>query len=156
MDNIETLNKADASQPVMISVDHEIKPSRVADLLVTAIEGGSGYWCAIDKARSSKPAELTLPWGIDKHTGEPEYHPWYISWPFSKDGNLALVIDDGESDPEEDPEVYYINRESLVKGLMIMAQKYPAQFHDFLDENEDAWTADTFLQCCALGEVIYG
>jgi hypothetical protein len=37
-----------------------------------------------------------------------------------------------------------------------MAQAYTRHFADFINQNDDAITGDVFLQCCLLGEVLYG
>jgi len=37
-----------------------------------------------------------------------------------------------------------------------MAEKYPRHFANFAQEAEDAETGDVFIQCCVLGEIVYG
>ena len=37
-----------------------------------------------------------------------------------------------------------------------MADKHKRHFDDMVSENGDADTADVFLQCCALKELVYG
>lgn len=47
-------------------------------------------------------------------------------------------------------------KESIEKGLQVMADKYPRHFNDIITENDDAETADVFVQCAVLGEVVFG
>jgi hypothetical protein len=37
-----------------------------------------------------------------------------------------------------------------------MAREYGRHFSDMIAENDDATTADVFLQCCLFGELVYG
>lgn len=41
-------------------------------------------------------------------------------------------------------------------GLSLMSRDYPNHFADFMAENEDAETADVFVQCCIFGNIVYG
>jgi hypothetical protein len=49
-----------------------------------------------------------------------------------------------------------LTREKLLTGLQVFAQKYPRHFADMRNDDGDATTGDVFLQCCLLGEVVYG
>jgi hypothetical protein len=44
----------------------------------------------------------------------------------------------------------------MVRGLQLMADKYPNHFADFMQENDDATTSDVFLQLSVFGELIFG
>ena len=48
-----------------------------------------------------------------------------------------------------------INKESISKGLKLMAQEYPQHFLDAVTENDDAITVDVFFQCIVFNDVIY-
>jgi len=37
-----------------------------------------------------------------------------------------------------------------------MGEKYDWHLKNFIEENDDAETADVFLQCCVLGDIVYG
>jgi len=52
--------------------------------------------------------------------------------------------------------VLRLDRAALEPGLQIMAEKYPRHFANFAQEAEDAETGDVFIQCCVLGEIVYG
>ncbi len=57
---------------------------------------------------------------------------------------------------EDEPEDLLLDVSAIEKGLGIMAEKYPRHFANFLSEDDDSTTGDVFLQCCLLGEIVYG
>jgi len=122
-----------------------ITDHRAADLLCNAFEGGSNYWYMITE--NVEPVFAAKPWGVD------EYHPSYISYPFSTGG--AVLISDQE---DEDFEPVALDRAAIARGknLMESDEQYSRHFADVLNENDDADTGDVFLQLCVFGEVIYG
>ena len=46
--------------------------------------------------------------------------------------------------------------DQLHSGLRAMATKFPFNFANFIGENDDAETADVFIQCCLFGGLRYG
>ena len=54
------------------------------------------------------------------------------------------------------PELFRKIPKAVLTGLTIMAEKYPKHWADFLEEDGDNDTADVFIQCCVLGDVVYG
>lgn len=123
-------------------VEIEITNEQIAGLLITAFEGGSNYWCKIDYEKSVKPEVL---WKF----GYEEVYP-RIQWPLSEGGRIFVTNIHGDS------ERGYLDLSSIKRGLNLMAQDHPRHFSDILKNNEDATTADVFLQCCVFGEVVYG
>ena len=122
-------------RPVNITVE------RVKDLLTCAFEGGSNYWVEvaerIGEAKDRKQA------------------PFLCDAPFVKDGYLKIK-EEGSEAKHGKGGWFNIDPKTLAEGLKVMALKYPKQFQDFIDENDDAETGDTFLQCVCFGEAIYG
>lgn len=110
----------------------EVSPSRLSDLLCTALEGGSNYWYLISDR--------------DNATKDLAYHEVPMAGGF-------LVFKD---EIYEATQELQLNFEKMVNGLKIMATLYPRHFKDFVNENEDAVTGDVFLQCCLFGEIKYG
>jgi len=119
----------------------KISTYRIADLLCGAFEGGSGYWACI--ADMDKPSKLATPWND-------EYTPSYIAYPLSEGG--AVIIQDDQGD------IHKLNLETIHRGQRLLENnpKYTSRLLDVIKENDDADTADVFLQLCLFGEVIYG
>ena len=112
---------------------------RIKDLLTSAFEGGSNHWveCAerIGEAQDRKQA------------------PFLCDCPFIKDGGVRIK-DEGDA-INHNGGWFNINLQTIKEGLEKMAAKYPKAWADFTAENDDAGTADTFLQCVCFGETIY-
>jgi hypothetical protein len=125
-----------------VKIEHEITNERLQDLLCCAFEGGSNYWYRIEK--------YIYPKGQTKESLNIEFP--HIELPF-KGGEIIIKDISGEG---EENKVYRLNLAAIKKGLKIFVNKYPDNFSDFMIENEDAITGDTFLQCCIFGEAIYG
>lgn len=130
-----------------ITVKKEIEMRRLADLLVGAFEGGSNYWIKNNYAKVVEPTAREFIYS-SKPDGTPEY-PIYEA-PFNPGGAVIVKAED------YDDEVKPLNLKTIEEGLQIMAEKYPKHLADFLDENDDATTSDVFLQCCVLGDAIFG
>jgi hypothetical protein len=125
-----------------ISVGIPITKERLSDLLCDAFEGGSNYWYFID--------EFIKPPVLEFKTDKKVIFR-HLDYPLNDGG--ALLISDQEDDRKKQ---YRLDLESIKKGIQIMAEKYPWEFGNFINDNDDANTGDTFLQCCLFGDVIYG
>lgn len=108
------------------TVTTTISSERITDLLCGALEGGSNYWAHFR-------VECDDVYDIDN----PEW---------------ALTVIDAEDDGRK----YTINRDSLIKGLSKLKEIVPHHFNHFMNEDDDAETADCYLQCCVFNDVIYG
>ena len=92
--------------------------------------------------------------------GDPKDYPRYAYYPLS--GRAVYFVDryefdDREADGEEElTPTKKLNRETIQKGLSLMAKNNPYQFGLFMRDNYDAITGDVFLQYCLLGEEVYG
>lgn len=125
----------------------EVTNDRVLDLLVTAFEGGSNYW--IQEVISNPPAGTKYEDFKSGGKHEPdEYYPAYQILPFV--GGSLTIIDN------EDGTKYCLNSTAIKDGLQLMASKYPRHWENFIDNNDDAETADVFLQCATMGDVVFG
>lgn len=49
-----------------------------------------------------------------------------------------------------------LDLDAVRRGLQVMATECPRHFANLVNEDDDAETADVFVQCCVFGEVIYG
>lgn len=108
------------------AVEIEVSNKRIVDLFISACEGGSNYWCQ----------ELT-PTSKRKDAYEAML-----------DG---FILTDGESGKK-----HTVTPKMIDKAVQLFPTKEPRHFGDFMSENDDATTADVFLQLCVFGETIYG
>jgi hypothetical protein len=131
-----------------VTVKKEVEMRDLADLLVCAFEGGSNYW--IEKVTKVEPTSREFIYeNSEKDPSKPRY-PLY-EHPFNPGGQVIVKVSE-----DYDGDVFPLNLATIEKGLNIMAEKYPKHLGDFLDENYDATTGDIFLQCCVLGDAIFG
>lgn len=117
-----------------------IPVEKIQDLITTAIEGGSNYW-----ARFEFPQDYKEKYGS------------YEQIPF-KGGDITVYdIETGEL-------LGHLNGATLKMGLQLMADRkdikgkvVPARhFKNLATDNEDAETADVFMQLAVMGEIVYG
>ena len=117
-----------------------IPNEKIQDMITTAVEGGSHYW-----------ARFEFP------DGWKEKYSSYAEIPF-KNGEIQVF------DIETDELLGVLNQATIQTGLQLLADRkdlkgkqVPARhFKALATDNEDAETADTFLQLCVMGEIVYG
>lgn len=123
------------------SAEIHISPELVADLMITAFEGGSNYWLAGWSLRSAKTeTRRGQPWYADPHLYEDDFTI-----------DLTLSEEDGSLGEKR-----IVELENVQIGINKMATNSTGFFADMVNGNWDAETADVFLQYVALGEIIYG
>ena len=127
------------------TVTHPIAPEVLSDVLCSALEGGSNYWC--DQVGRVEPRRWEFK--SEPHP-EPGKH-WMPDYPLNPGG--ALLLNDLE-DEERNP--LRLDEEAVSRGLAVLSEKYPHHVADMLSENTDADTGDALLQCCLFGDIIYG
>lgn len=125
--------------------DHQIK-----SLLCCGFEGGVGYWCQIKDYAFAEGLTYEDFCKGGKMQGEEYWHPCQLV-PMTP--GCAVICIETE---EEDPKPLTLNRTKIEVGLQLMADKFPRHFGNFMDDNADAETGDVFIQCCLLGDVVYG
>ncbi|MEM0953306.1 MAG: hypothetical protein AAGI24_04120 [Pseudomonadota bacterium] len=114
------------SQDFAIPHTTVITARQVEVLLTNAIEDASKYWIqAIESDGTGHPAT-----------------------------ELALNSKD-MSVQDFDSKWYPINRHRLTRTLDLMQRNYPKHWNDLTTGNDDAETADVFLQLAAFGEITY-
>lgn len=159
----------------VINCTLSVDVQRLADLLCSALEGGSygsGYWAKLEDKIAPKA------WTIDErpvYKTEEEararenfhYAHWY---PFNEGGALVFSVISEERDEakarEEESKRYTLDIFAIRNGLDAWAadamrdegerSAHPRYFADFIRDNTDAETGDIFLQYCLFGKVIYG
>ena len=130
--------------PAPFAVPLTFTAQQVADLLVTALEGGTNYWLRID--RMVRPPKGAPVWRHAPDLGGGEFP--HIDYPLSG-GYLAVTdIEEGKK--------YRLDRAAIERGLALMPTKAPSQFGAWLAGDDDSTTGDCFVQCALLGDVIYG
>jgi hypothetical protein len=128
----------DDSVAATVAVTVGVTWQQIEDTLCSAWEGGSNYWLECHGFRPPTDAS-------DAAKVEQRYQN--ALYP----GGACLV-----RLVEEREELEPLTREKLLSGLQVMASKCPKQFAHMVNDNGDADTGDVFLQCCLLGEVVYG
>ena len=123
----------------------EIDDKKIAGLLCCGFEGGVGYWCAITGYKKPKKPVAHL---SDDGTVYP-----HNDYALCGGAVLCCIDDDNGLDKSRK---LVLNRAAIERGMKIMAEKYPRHFGDFMCGNEDSTTGDVFIQCCLLGEIVYG
>lgn len=129
-----------------MKIEVEVTSRKIADQMVTAIEGGSTYWC-------------NKIWLVES-TKEPSAKPWYDSPELYEDEGVKIEVTEDEDEENQDsserPLKHIIQLKDIKDGLELMASKFPQHFADIINESEDATTADVFLQCVVLRALMYG
>lgn len=119
-----------------MNVSAEVSEERIANLLCSAWEGGSHYWV---RESSGRP----YAWRREEKPGDPDYGRMWL--------NLPVTVTEDEGGV-----VHTLDQAAIERGLKLMAEKWGRHFGDFMSENDDATTADVFLQLCLLGDIVYG
>jgi hypothetical protein len=135
---------------VSVKATVEVAEQRLRDMLTCALEGGSNYWYVINDDACIYPLGLCFDDFVEGGKMQlKDYHHPYELLPFVP--GCALAIED-----KHEKKMHLLDRAALLKGLEVLAQKYPRHFADMMQENDDADTGDCYLQCCLFGEMIYG
>jgi hypothetical protein len=129
-----------SEQEKTFSVTTTIESQRIADLVTTAFEGGSNYWIETVSILKVPP----------KPEGEDHSYPWYSFKNVYEDPDFQVKINVEDDDP------VIFDHASIQRGLDYLSKNYPRHINDILQENDDAETADAFLQACLFGDIVYG
>jgi len=107
-------------------------------MLVTALEGGSDYWCSIvDESMIIKDDEKLLAERI-----------------------FETIMTTNNQIPVEDGDTYQhlgvISFDSLQRGIERLQNEQPEHYNNMMDDSFDAETADVWLQLSVMGAVVFG
>jgi hypothetical protein len=128
---------------VSITTEHVFSKEEIADLIVTALEGGINYWCrkAVMKENAiTKDYFNVLPEDQDKIN----YASDLISY-----GGTLILFDAESSDKWE------LDIDKMLKGIDMHCtnmKKSPANLMDDYDAND----ADAIVQYAVFGELVFG
>lgn len=89
-------------------------------------------------------------WAKGEITKQPEEERCFVEEIAFKGGEVTIY------DVETEEKLGVLNEETLEKGWEVFRHKYPRHYADAWAEEADAITGDVYLQCCVMGEVIYG
>ena len=117
------------SYPIPIRI--EVSRQRIADIMITALEGYTTDWCRV------VPCKLTANYE----------RPWYADPSYYGGEDHALFI----VRPEDEEEPVTVTLEDLLK---VFTKESRFALED--TAHIDAEDADRFLQLAAFGEVVYG
>lgn len=119
-----------------LKTSYTISEERISEMLTGAFEGGSTYWIeGIISVDSPKNME-------------------YLSDIFNDlKSHGYLLIKAAKHGPKSG---WYLTREKVKRGLELMSRENAAHFADLIQENDDANTADVFLQYCLFGKIVFG
>lgn len=132
-----------SEQDLSIVVPIKISRGDIDSLVVSAVEGGCGYWTREIRVDGQGSARIGCGYMGCK---------------------IAFVEDEDEGDASQDVEHVLDltqiglsgGRCQVVRGLTLMAEKAPRHFADLISDNADATTADVFVQMIFFGEIKYG
>lgn len=136
-------------QGFQINIPIVIPRQRIADVLCSAFEGGSNYWYLIvDYTAKTDDIYKTI-------VEDPKHEQWIMVGDEGYPRYAALPLVGGvvKIRSDDDPKIYTLDEAAIKRGLSVLAIKH---LNDILEGNDDADTADIFLQCCLFGEVQYG
>jgi len=116
-----------------VQVRTEVHAKTLGEVLAAALNDGSVYW--INHVKWKWPVGATPRMSLTALLFEygGAVHIWQI------EENTPCALD----------------MNVVEQGLKTMSEKYPKHTWDLLSENDDATTADVFLQCCLFGDIKY-
>jgi hypothetical protein len=129
-----------------IKCEIEISRSRLADVLCAGMESGIGYWAEIHDY-------VTPPKGADVFAGMEDWHSKedgvfkHIHFPMCEAGGGVVLADcTGDDGFPGEAKTVTLDYPALLRGLQLMAIRYPRHFASIADESEDADTGDCLIQ----------
>jgi hypothetical protein len=131
---------SDKKQTLSVPVTVDLPFTTISDLLVSALEGGSNYWCKTVDAVTP----TTMDYVYDKEILYPRYQ-----YPLNPGGRLDIRTFD-------DKKVFKVDLKAIKKGLKLLGEEHMDVMDRILKEDSDAGDADIFFQLCTFGKVIYG
>ena len=125
-------------------VTSNVTPEQICSLFVSAFEGGYSPWIheADFISGTVDTSDPVVFWGHDEYYANPFQMKIRYDSPDGEEGNAEGVK--------------IIANADVVRGLGIMAKKYPFHFASILNENADAITGDVLVQCVLMDDIVYG
>lgn len=117
------------------------------NLLVSAIEGGSNYWYYLPDTSM-----------IEKYGDETKDPLVTMIFKAVMAGERVPVTDCNEKGYSKDGvhRLGYISLDGIMKAEQLMLKNQASHYADVKEGNDDAGTADVFLQLVVMGEITFG
>ena len=125
---MEVQNQNDPETKVQI----EITPQQICDLFITAVEGGSTYWC-VKMRFYQNAAEVSY-----QEASSFEGHSWCVE---------VWTDDHGEGED---------HHTIILDDFLRACEALPSRFLHLINEDYDAEDADCLVQQAAFGDIVYG
>lgn len=139
---------------------------QMINMLVGAFEGGSNYWyfirdlSMIPKVGYKPQTEYNIKSLVEHKDFDSKNKHRMIDCLVHRIFEAVMLgakIEVFDIEAEDDDEsIGFLTKESMIKGSYLMLQESPEHFANIISENDDAETADVFLQYAVLGEIVYG
>lgn len=131
-----------------------LNKKEVAYLICNGLESGSYATFGIEKYDEPERVDF-------RHDPSDEKPIKHLDYPLCSTGGVWLFCryaEEAHTEKQRKEEYgpFLLNLKAVERGLGVMFQKYPHHYADFQKDNADAVTGDVFLQCCLLGDVVYG
>lgn len=154
---------------INVTTTVQVPEQRMLDMVISALDSASiRYWLrryGDDKDEDAEEEEndgchyvTKLPDGFDPNAlgwldekWSPDVRRDYFA-PLVEGGTMTLFVEDDRDDGKD---AIVLDLAAMLRGIEAMAKHEPKHFHDLVCENDDATTADVFMQCCAFGKVVY-
>lgn len=129
-----------------MNITLNIPAERIANLFTSAMEGGDpvttankGGWCSAINWKSRR-----------KPLGK-----WWYATEENFTGTFLLEVVEVDDENTGHKTKHVIHQGHVSQGFKVMAEKFPSQFAQVLEDNIDAPCADAFLQSILFGEEKY-
>lgn len=118
---------------------------KFADIIITALEGGSNYWYQlIDEDYRDK---------LPPKTVERQSLSERIAYALYTDPKFELPVYDVE---EPDELLGKVTQESMYRAFELAKSDYPDAYENIMEEQYDASDADILFQLATMGELVFG
>tara|TARA_B100000614_G_scaffold262909_1_gene300671 strand:+ start:170716 stop:171204 length:489 start_codon:yes stop_codon:yes gene_type:complete len=162
------MSETQTQASITVPMNNQFPIQRITDLMVGAFEQSCGYW--------AQNARHELPEGFDMEAWR-EANGFTDRWSHggkdyqTSDFYLApfvggvIIFDEITEERTGETEERRLDLAAIQSGLALMAAGGPENkrwgcgarhYADWIAENDDAETADVFLQACVLGDIVYG
>lgn len=128
-----------------IKINIEITREVLENIFITAIEGGSNYWCEVDEPSNAFMRE---------HKGKAFS---VMVFEAVYDHGIKIRVFDAEDDDEGKQAIGVLDKDLFEKRLQKMVDDgFSHYIMEEVNENGDALSSDAIFQYLSLNEIIYG